>query len=113
MRQTLGLLVARALEGSWRREPPFLELSQHELGDIASLLAASGAGALAWNRISRIPYLRDQMHWIVANHKREGAVSVSVAGKTCRSTDATTIELPDPPIDAIDKHIASLVSSPS
>ena len=36
------------------------------------------------------------MHWIVANHKRDGAVSVSVAGKTCRPTDATTIELPRP-----------------
>ena len=44
------------------------------------------------------------MHWIVANHKRECAVSVSVAGKTCRPTDAT-IELPDPPIYAIDAKI--------
>jgi hypothetical protein len=35
------------------------------------------------------------MHWIVANHKIEGAVSVSAVGKTCRPTDATTIELPD------------------
>jgi len=41
------------------------------------------------------------MNWIVANHKKEGAVSVPVAGKTCRSTDATIIELPDPPIYAI------------
>src|ERR1700730_3465797 len=31
-------------------------------------------------------------HWIVANHKIEGAVSVSVAGKNCRPMDATTIE---------------------
>ena len=28
------------------------------------------------------------MHWIVANHKIEGAVSVSVTGKTCRPMDA-------------------------
>ena len=35
------------------------------------------------------------MHWIVANHKIEGAVSVSAAGKTCRPTEAMTIELPD------------------
>ena len=42
------------------------------------------------------------MHWIVANHKKEGAVSVSAAGKTCRPMDATIIELPDPPIYAID-----------
>jgi len=34
------------------------------------------------------------MHWIVASHRKEGAVSVSVAGKTCRPTDATTVELP-------------------
>ena len=38
------------------------------------------------------------MHWIVVNHKREGAVSVSVAGKTYRPMDATTIEPPDCPM---------------
>ena len=32
------------------------------------------------------------MPWIVANHKKEGAVSSSVAGKTRRPTDATTFE---------------------
>ena len=45
------------------------------------------------------------MHWIVANHKREAAVSVSAAGKTRRPTDATTIELPDPPVYAIDAEL--------
>ena len=40
-------------------------------------------------------------HWIVTNHKIEDGVSVSVVGKTCRPTDATIIELPDPPIYAI------------
>ena len=45
------------------------------------------------------------MPWIVANHKREGAVSVSVAGKTCRPMDATTIELSDQPIYAIDAEL--------
>jgi hypothetical protein len=34
------------------------------------------------------------MHWIVANLKREGVVSVSVAGNTGRPTDTTTIEPP-------------------
>ena len=29
---------------------------------------------------------------LVANHKREGVVSVSVAGETCRPTDAATID---------------------
>ena len=32
-------------------------------------------------------------HWIVANRKIEGAVSMPVAGKTCRPMEATTIEL--------------------
>ena len=36
------------------------------------------------------------MPWIAANHKKENDVSVSVAGKIYRPTDATTIELPDP-----------------
>jgi hypothetical protein len=36
------------------------------------------------------------MHWIVANHKRESAVSVPVAGNTRRPTDTTIIELTDP-----------------
>jgi hypothetical protein len=44
------------------------------------------------------------MRWIVANHKNEGAVSVSIAGNTCRRMDATTIELV-PPIYAIDAEL--------
>ena len=48
------------------------------------------------------------MPWIVASHKKEGAVSVSVAGKTGRPTDATTIELPDLPIYAIDAELDRL-----
>ena len=43
------------------------------------------------------------MHWIVANHKREGAVSVSVVGS--RPMDATTTELPDRPVYAIDAKL--------
>ena len=45
------------------------------------------------------------MHWIVANHKREGAVSVSMAGKTCRLMDATTFDLAGPTIYAIDAEL--------
>ena len=56
----LGLMVARVLEGAWRREPPSLNLSPHDLGRTASLLVGSGAGALAWNRVSRVPGLRDK-----------------------------------------------------
>ena len=54
-----GLLVARVLEGAWRREPPSLDISPDELGRTASLLVGAGAGALAWNRVSRVPSLRD------------------------------------------------------
>ena len=56
----LGLLVARVLEGAWRRGPPALDLSPDELGRTASLLVGCGAGALAWNRVSRVPSLRDK-----------------------------------------------------
>ena len=48
--------------------------------------------------------IRDR-HWIVANHKIEGAVSVSGAGKHCRPMDATTIELRGPTICAIDAKL--------
>jgi hypothetical protein len=56
----LGLLVARVLEGAWRREPPPLNLAPHELRGIASLLIGSGVGALAWSRVSRVPRLHDK-----------------------------------------------------
>jgi hypothetical protein len=56
----LGLLVAHVLEGAWRREPPALTLSPHELGGAASMLVGSGAAALAWNRVSRVPCLCDK-----------------------------------------------------
>ena len=55
-----GVLIARVLEGAWRREPPSLNLSPYELGGTASLLVGSGAGALAWKRVSRVPSLRDE-----------------------------------------------------
>ena len=32
------------------------------------------------------------MHWIVANHKREGAVSGSAAGQNCRPTSAMSVD---------------------
>lgn len=54
------LLVAHVLEGAWRREPPSLNFSPLELVRTASLLVGSGAGALAWNRVSRVPRLRDK-----------------------------------------------------
>ena len=45
------------------------------------------------------------IHWVVANHKRDGVVSVSVTGMTYRQMDAMTIEPPDPPIYVIDAAI--------
>jgi hypothetical protein len=36
------------------------------------------------------------MPWIVANHYKEGAASISVAGKTCKPTDARTIDFRAP-----------------
>jgi hypothetical protein len=36
----------------------------------------------------------ESMHWIVANHKREGVVFAWVAGENCLLTDATTIDPP-------------------
>jgi hypothetical protein len=41
------------------------------------------------------------MHWIVASHKREGAVSASAAGQTCWPMDAPTIDLPELPISPL------------
>lgn len=42
-----GELVASALSGAWRCEPPPVQLSVEELGLVAPLLERSGAGALA------------------------------------------------------------------
>lgn len=46
-----GELVASALSGAWRREPPPVRLSAEELGLVAPLLERSGAGALAWRKV--------------------------------------------------------------
>jgi hypothetical protein len=45
------------------------------------------------------------MHWIVANHKKQRAVPVSVAGNICRPIGLTTIELADPLICATDAEL--------
>ena len=45
---TQGALVASALAGAWRNEPPNVSLSEDELARVAPLLDGSGAGALAW-----------------------------------------------------------------
>jgi len=48
--------------------------------------------ATLWRQVGRILFALDAL--VVANHKREGAVSVSVVGNTCWPTGATTIEPP-------------------
>jgi hypothetical protein len=47
----LGLLIAAALAGSWRRDPPPAEISSADLDLITPLLLKSGAGGLAWRRV--------------------------------------------------------------
>jgi hypothetical protein len=46
-----GELIAAALAGAWRHDPPPLQLSAEELGLVAPLLERSGAGALAWRKV--------------------------------------------------------------
>jgi hypothetical protein len=48
-----GRLVAAALAGAWRVEPPDVSLSEDELKLVAPLLDGSGAGALAWWSLRR------------------------------------------------------------
>ncbi len=65
--------------------------------DQASLDTANGMEDLAKQSFGAKPvkFCMRSMPWIVANHKREGAVSVSIADKSCQSPAAVTIELPD------------------
>jgi hypothetical protein len=44
-------LVAKALCGAWRRQPPPLELSLAELDEVTPLLYGSGAAGLGWWRV--------------------------------------------------------------
>lgn len=46
-------LVASLLAGSWRSEPPRLELAEEELAEVSPLLVGSGAGPLGWWRVRR------------------------------------------------------------
>lgn len=46
-----GALVAKALAGAWRSDPPALDFSAEELNEVAPLLLGSGAGGLCWWRV--------------------------------------------------------------
>lgn len=52
-------MVARFLEGSWRREYPALSVTAQDVACIAPLLIGSGAAALGWRRVKATPALRD------------------------------------------------------
>jgi hypothetical protein len=51
-------LIAEILRGSWRSEPDPLSLSETSLAASIPVLASTGAGGLAWNRVTRNPSLR-------------------------------------------------------
>ena len=46
-----GLLVAKALEGCWRQDPPPCHLTGNQLEEIAPILLKSGTAALVWWRL--------------------------------------------------------------
>jgi hypothetical protein len=46
-----GELIAKALIGAWRSNPPPLEISSEELQEILPLLLKSGAAGLCWRRV--------------------------------------------------------------
>ena len=49
--QDIGELSARVLAGSWRQEPPVLEITAAELATVTPALLQTGAGALGWRRL--------------------------------------------------------------
>jgi hypothetical protein len=77
----LGRLLARVLEGSWRAEPPRLEVTRDELDQLLDPLLASGAAGLAWRRLQRTDLCHSEAadelhqayrrHWVQAMLHRE------------------------------------------
>lgn len=51
MKSEISNLLTKALEGSWRAEPPPPDVSAEELARVEPLLSGSGAAALAWWRV--------------------------------------------------------------
>ena len=50
---TRGQLLAEALAGAWRGEPPPVSLSEDEWAEVAPLLVGSGAAPLGWWKLRR------------------------------------------------------------
>src|SRR5437660_1089066 len=48
-----GSFIARVLAGSWRQVPSPLKISAEQLEMVKPSLLATGAGALAWKRVSQ------------------------------------------------------------
>ena len=59
-RGSLGGLVARLLEGSWRAVPPTSNITSDELKRILPLLLKSGAASLAWRVIRNGPLSKSE-----------------------------------------------------
>ena len=65
-----GMLVANALEGSWRQDPSPCELSKGELDEIAPILLKSGAAGLVWWRLGHAAQSQTQEEFFQA-YKRQ------------------------------------------
>jgi hypothetical protein len=48
-----SLLIGRALEGGWRKDPPPLTIEPRELALLAPVLVSAGMASLAWWRVSK------------------------------------------------------------
>src|SRR5689334_8108872 len=59
-RGSLGGVVARLLEGSWRAVPPTSNITPEELNQILPLLLKSGAASLAWRAIRNGPLSKSE-----------------------------------------------------
>lgn len=56
-----GEVVARILAGSWLRQPPPVVLTAAALDAVVPLLAAGGAGGLAWHRLRNVLQSPDRL----------------------------------------------------
>ena len=91
-----GGLVAAALAGAWRRNPPPPVLSAGELEQIAPLLLGAGCGGLAWGRIRGSPVagsaVGEQLREAYRLHELQAAVHEAVLARVVRTLDAAGID---------------------